>query len=608
MPRVEIDPDDPTRVLIETQFVDRHQIKMLPGAAYDGRTQRWHAPLSWGTCVTLRGLFGDALELGDVLMTWSWREYNERVKPSLELRTAVAFAEPWEANADLRPFQQVGVRFLSLAGQGVLMDDMGSGKTVQIVRTIRELYRAYQPEGVFPALVICPNGVKYVWDREFTRWWPEVRVQVVTGGAAERRKQLKADADVFVINYESVRLHSRLAAYGSIALQRCHVCDPALSEEKHPQRRCEWCQRELNEVPYRTVIVDEAHRLKDPRTKQTRAVWGIMHGKSVWWRFGMTGTPISKDLSDLWAIMHGISPLEYPTKTKFVDRYVERAYSFFGGMETLGVKAETRDELFKILDPRTRRLPKEVILPQLPPKIYSERYLEMSARQLRAYRQMERHMLTQLEDGVLIAKNPLVKVGRLMQFASAFAELVTVPAKDDDEDDEIKLTLSEPSNKVDALVDLLDELGDEPLVVFAASKQLIKIASARLERLNVPHGLATGDQTPAQRQRSVDRFQAGEVRVLLGTIDAAGEGLTMTRARVLCFLQRHWSALKNAQAEGRVHRIGSEVHDSIEIIDLISLGTVEQRQRDVLSGKLARLEEVVRDREMLALLLGAGDD
>jgi SNF2 family DNA or RNA helicase len=102
----------------------------------------------------------------------------------------------------------------------------------------------------------------------------------------------------------------------------------------------------------------------------------------------------------------------------------------------------------------------------------------------------------------------------------------------------------------------------------------------------------------------VDQFQQGQVRVVLGTIDAAGEGLTMTRARHLCFAQRHWSALKNTQAEGRVHRIGSEVHDSVEIIDLVSIGTVEERQRDALSGKLARLEEVVRDREALARLLG----
>jgi SNF2 family DNA or RNA helicase len=449
---------------------------------------------------------------------------------------------------------------------------------------------------VFPALVVCPNGVKYVWEREFARWWPEVRVQVVTGGAVARRKQLLApdEADVFVINYESVRLHSRLAPYGSIALQRCCVCEPTLDEKEYPQRKCEWCRRELNEVPYQTVIVDEAHRMKDPKSKQTRAVWSIMHGKQVRSRFGMTGTPIANNLADLWAIMHGVSPTEFPTKTKFVDRYVLKGYSFFGGMEILGVNPVTRDELFKILDPRTRRLPKEVILPQLPPKVYSVMPVEMSARQAKAYRQMEKHMVSELEDGILIAKNPLVKVGRLMQFASAYAEI----------DEEGNIQLSEPSNKIDALVELLDDLGDEPLVVFSASKQLIKLAAARLDRLKVTYGLATGDQTVEQRQRAVDRFQSGDVRCVLGTIDAAGEGLTMTRTRHLCFLQRHWSALKNKQAEDRAHRIGSEIHDRIEIIDIISLDTVEQRQRERLGDKLARLEEVVRDREMLALLLG----
>jgi SNF2 family DNA or RNA helicase len=599
VPLIDLDPAYPDRVFIQTQYVDRHQVRQLPGVAYDGLMKRWHAPLSWGTLVCLRGLFKDQLELSEEILAWSWQEYAERVEPCTYLRGLVELDDAstlLNLNDDLYPFQRVGVAFLATAKQALLIDEMGSGKTVQVVRALCELATAGQEP--FPALVICPNGVKYVWEREFAKWWPEVRVKVVTGGAGERRKQLLEEADVFVVNYEAVRLHSRLAPYGSLALQRCHVCNPSLDEKTHPQRRCEWCRRELNEAPYRTVIMDEAHRLKDPHAKQTRATWSIAHGDTVRFRYGLTGTPIATNLSNLWSIMHAISKDEFPTRGAFVDRYVEKSYNFFGGMEMLGIKPDTREELFKIIDPRTRRLPKEVILPQLPPKIYSERYLEMNAKQGRAYRQMEKHMITDLENGLLVAKNPLVKVGRLMQFASAFAQL----------DDEGNVTLSDPSNKVDALIELLDELGDAPLVVAAASKQLIKVAALRVEKVYGPvAGLVTGDEPLAARQRAVDRFQAGELRVLLGTVDAAGEGLTMTRASHMCFLQRHWSAIKNAQMEDRIHRVGSEVHDVVEIIDLLSVDTVEERQRTVLSEKLARLEEVVRDREMLSLLLGATD-
>lgn len=89
------------------------------------------------------------------------------------------------------------------------------------------------------------------------------------------------------------------------------------------------------------------------------------------------------------------------------------------------------------------------------------------------------------------------------------------------------------------------------------------------------------------------------------TIAAGGIGITLTRAATAIFLQRSWSMVDNSQAEDRVHRIGSEVHDKITIIDVVSTGTVEERQRVVLGNKLERLEEVMRDRETLRRVLGA---
>lgn len=599
MPHADLDTDG--SIVVETSYVDRHLIRQLPGASYNGKTQKWKAPLSWGTCVTLRGLFGDKLEIGEMLNEWSWHEFNGRVNPCSHLREQSDLdpaAEAEDINGDLYPFQRVGALFLAIAKQALLADEMGSGKTVQTIRALKILQEVDKQE-VFPALVVCPNGVKYVWKREFERWWPGIRISVVTGGAGTRRKLLNEEADVYVINYDAVRLHSRLASYGQIALKRCQVCEPELCPNVK-QTSCEFCPRELNTAGYRTVIADEAHRLKDPKTKWTRAVWAIAHADTVGQRYALTGTPIAKNPADLWAIMHLVSPTEFPAKTRYVDRYVEKSFNFFGGMEMLGLNPTTKDELFRIVDPRLRRLPKKIVLPQLPDKVYSTRLIEMAPKQEKAYAQMEQYMAARLDDEILTAPNPLVKVARLMQFASAFGEMT--------EDGE--LNLAEPSNKVDALVELIDELGDEPLVVFSASKKLVNLANARLVKLKIVDEenhpvLVTGDQPLDERVKRVDAFQDGKQRLLLCTVDAAGEGLTMTRASKLCFLNRHWSALKNAQAEDRIHRVGSEIHDSVEIIDIISKGTVEERQREVLGDKLERLEEVVRDRVTLLKLLGA---
>ena len=88
-----------------------------------------------------------------------------------------------------------------------------------------------------------------------------------------------------------------------------------------------------------------------------------------------------------------------------------------------------------------------------------------------------------------------------------------------------------------------------------------------LEKADISYELIVGGQTAEERERAKDNFQSGRVRVILCTIAAGGIGITLTRAATACFLQRSWSMVDNSQAEDRVHRIGSEIHDKVEIID-----------------------------------------
>jgi SNF2 family DNA or RNA helicase len=153
----------------------------------------------------------------------------------------------------------------------------------------------------------------------------------------------------------------------------------------------------------------------------------------------------------------------------------------------------------------------------------------------------------------------------------------------------------EPSPKLDVMMELLEEMEGRPLVICALSKQLINLAAARLEKLGVPHGLITGDVHELDRRRNLDQFQAGKLRALLVTIGAGGVGLTMTAADTILFLQRSWSLIQNLQMEDRVHRIGSEIHEAIHIIDVVAPDTVEEWQITRIHEKLKRLEEIRRD-------------
>jgi SNF2 family DNA or RNA helicase len=89
------------------------------------------------------------------------------------------------------------------------------------------------------------------------------------------------------------------------------------------------------------------------------------------------------------------------------------------------------------------------------------------------------------------------------------------------------------------------------------------------------------------------------------TLAAGATGITLTRSRTMLFMQESYSEIENMQARDRVHRIGSERHDAIRIIKQITPGTVEERREELLQAKQMRMEEVVRDRETLAKLLGA---
>jgi len=144
--------------------------------------------------------------------------------------------------------------------------------------------------------------------------------------------------------------------------------------------------------------------------------------------------------------------------------------------------------------------------------------------------------------------------------------------------------------------ELLEELGDRQVVVCALSRQLVELASARLEVRRVPHGLLTGRVREDDRRRNLTDFRAGKTRVLLMTIQAGGTGVDgLQVADTMVFLQRSWSIVDNKQAEDRVHRIGSEVHSSVNIVDVIAADTVELKQVAKLHHKLALLQEVNRD-------------
>lgn len=587
-------------IAVETSWNEKDLIKSIPGSRWHAEPKRWTVPLTWAACCQLRGIFKDNLIVGPTLSQWSWAEFNTRVKPSLHYRGLTDADIADELDERLYPFQRAGVIWQDYAESGLLGDDMGTGKTIQVLAALHR-----RGLNALPAIVICPNSVKTVWGDEAAKWFPEANPYVIIPGV-QRKKVLEAAATdtnaLVIVNYESVPRLSRLAGFGSIALKRCRKCDPKWGTPDLKATSCEVHERELNKIAFQTVVVDEAHRIKDPKAKQTRACWALGQGKSVERRWAATGTPVANDPSDLWSIMHFVDPAEYPTKSKFVDRYCLQSWNEWGGLDVVGVNPANRDEFFKILDPRFRRMPAALVLDQLPPLVRVTRTVEMTPQQRKAYKEVESRLITKLDDGtVLVAPNSLAAQIRLLQLSSSYCT-VTIPAGEDPNDIvNWKVELREPSPKIDELIDIIAELGRRQFVVCAESRKLINLASARLTKIGVKHGLITGEVDTYDRKVALDALQSGDNQALLFTLKAGGTGLTMTAADTMIRLQRSWSMIDNSQGEKRVYRIGSERHSSVQIIDVITADTVEIVQLERLNDKLRRLEEINRDRATLTL-------
>lgn len=557
---------DAGKITVECEYRDRDLIRAIPGAKWM-KDRDWSVPLSWPTCLALRGVFGERLELGEYLIRWATDHRAELIDPVLALREAALDpSNDTEGDSRLYPFQRTGVAFLARSGGALLLDEMGAGKTLQTISTLEEI-------DAYPALIVCPKVVKQVWADEFKKWAPHRSVTVVTNGA-KAKQQLIAETDVTVVNYERLRLASRIAGYGSIRLK---------PEEK--------VDKELNR-PWAAVIADEAHRAKDPKATQTRALWAV--GASADVAFALTGTPIANDPRDLWSLLHFIAPGEWPSRTKFIDRYCLVQHNYFGGVDILGLREDTKDEFFAASDYRILRRPKALILPQLPPKTRATRYVEMSPKQATAYKAMKKNMVAELDNGALAtAFDSLTALRRLSQFASSYATV--------NENDEVRL--EPPSSKCDAVVELLEEMGDDQLVVFAESRQLIDLMEQRLIKEGITNARITGSDTESKRKDAIASFRSGDARVIMLTLAAGSEGITLTEASTVCFMQRSFNAVHNAQAEDRIHRPG-QTADNVVIIDLIAPNTVEETVvLPALQGKADMLEEVTRDRDILRRLI-----
>ena len=339
---------------------------------------------------------------------------------------------------------------------------------------------------------------------------------------------------------------------------------------------------ELNSIQWLHIIADECHRMKNRKAQQTRALKTL----SGMCRTAMSGTPVVNRPDELWSVLNWLYPTFYRSYWKFFNKYVDyntkqvhgRTYrEILGPRNPTGLLAEIR--------PFYVRRRKKDVLKDLPDKYYTEIKVDLTPTQRKAYETMRKEMIAWVgnqQEELLAAPVVIAQLTRLQQFAVSYADI--------DSDGRVRLT--EPSSKLDALMEILDDTEDQ-VVVFSRFRQLVSLLARRLEDRSIPYSRITGDVPNAERAGVVQRFQRGESRVFIGTIGAGGVGINLHAASIVVFLDRDWSPALNLQAEDRLHRIGQK--NAVQVIDIMARKTVDAGRHQKLEIKKSWIAQVLGD-------------
>ncbi|MEU2774467.1 DEAD/DEAH box helicase [Streptomyces sp. NPDC007162] len=445
---------------------------------------------------------------------------------------------PAGLHATLRDYQLRGLAWLdlmtSLGLGGCLADDMGLGKTITVIAL--HLKRARTE----PTLVVCPASLLGNWQREITRFAPGVPVRRFHG---PERTLDGLDGGFVLTTYGTMR-----AAADRLA-----------------------------EQPWGMVVADEAQHVKNPYSATAKALRTIPSPARV----ALTGTPVENNLSELWALLDWTTPgLLGPLKS-FRARHARAVEN--------GEDDEAVARLARLVRPFLLRRKKSDpgIVPELPPKTETDHPVPLTREQAALYEAVVRESLLVIETAEGIARRGLVLklLGALKQICDHPALYLKEEARVDG--------LAARSGKLTLLDELLDTVlaEDGSALVFTQYVGMARLITAHLQARAVPVDLLHGGTPVPERERMVDRFQAGATPVLVLSLKAAGTGLNLTRAGHVVHFDRWWNPAVEEQATDRAYRIGQT--QPVQVHRLVTEGTVEDRIAEMLESKRALADAIL---------------
>jgi SNF2 family DNA or RNA helicase len=446
--------------------------------------------------------------------------------------------------------------------------DMGTGKTRSAIERDRRIRLANDPKA--PTLVVAPLATHGAWVQNFHEHTPLTAVSVDTKA---RHKLLQTKAHVYIVHWEALRL-----------------------------------MPSLQQVKWQHVIADEAHKAKNRKSAMARNLKRIKPIPAPW-KTALTGSPVTSKPHDFWSVLNWLYPMKYTSFWRFYKQYVDYEVVYPQGFhKVLGIiPGREKQFLAEINRFYSRHLKRDQccehhpngVMPWLPDAPRYERiYVELKPEQRKAYDQMNKDMLAWVgehENEPVSAPAVIAKLARLQQFALAY-----VQPKYDENDEFIGYKMTEPSSKLDAVIELMEDNPEEPMVICSQWKQPLYLLGERLKAKGITYGFYSGDN--AKTRDSVDKaeFIAGKRQHLLMVITAGGVGVDglQDRCNTIVFLDRDWSPMINRQTEDRLDRGGQL--KQVVVYDIESINTVDRGRHQHLVKQWDWIRRMLGDTKVAA--------
>lgn len=533
----------PNYIFVNVPYPKKEVAKAIGAIEFNGSRKMWKFPNNIYMLRDLLRYFPD-LKHNDELIT-----YGKKLKARMDFLLGIKRMDDISGDPRLRPYQRVDVAYLKCLQAAGVFNEQRTGKTPTILTVCKELELS-------TVLIVCPASLLKNWEREVGIW--TTAQGVILKGSKKQRAYLidsiKTNGGYAIVSYETLR--NDIKAF--------------------------------SQVMFDTVILDEAHRIRNKKTKQTQAVFALQAKR----KYALTGTPTVKDGTDIHPILSWLYPETYTSYWAFVKRYFDIFEDHFGNTVIGKYRPERERELQELIGfiSVQRKRKDKGVMDWLQKTQYLSIPVEMSDKQRRVYQQMlDTFVATDEEGNAIDSATVLAQLTRLRQLCL----------------DPALVNLDAPSAKTDAILEYLND-NPGPVVVMSMFTSYLKKLEVLLADLKYRVGTIHGEMTNDAKAQAASGFQSGKTDVLLCNIISAGVGHTLDRADTIIFTDKAWNPSDQQQAEDRIVPVSQDRNHGINIVTFPIADTVDEKIETILKQK-TNLTEVINSgaRDAIMKLIGA---